>query len=343
MPHRTFFTFMLPSMAAMLLFIAIPIFSSAFQSFYVENPRVLVQTEACDPFGGCKTETRVDAQATLKLNQANPMGRFNGLATYTNSAHLAFADIAEIWHSSSGWGNAIARIADLHFYRALTFTLAYTFVVTPLSLWLGLLIALALNALPQQLRGVITYFTLLPMLVPAFLGALVLFWMIDARGLIGAALIYMTGNPDLSLKASTTLSWLVLFFHGAWNSAPFVFIVFYAALQTVPQDTLESAIVDGASRWQRLRFVVFPHLRPIAIFLTLVLIMDNVRVFESIVAFSATAQASSLSTLIFKDLVNGSTPLYGSAAATSMLTIVCIAILMTPSMIRSWFTFRAKG
>jgi len=343
MPHRTFFAFMLPSLSAMIVFIALPILSAAFQSLHIEHPRVLVETETCDPFAGCTTETRVDAEATRKLEQAEPAGKFNGLGTYVNSAHLALADVAEIWRTAPDLRDAFARITDLPFYRALSFTLAYTFVVTPLSLWLGLLIALAVNIVPQQLRGTITYFTLLPMLVPTFLGALVLFWMIDARGLIGAALISLTGDPDLSLKASRTLTWIVLFVHGAWNSAPFVFIVFYAALQTVPRDTLESAIIDGASRWQRQRFVVFPHLRPIAIFLTLVLIMDNFRVFESIVAFSATAQASSLSVLVFKDLMNGTTRLYGSAAATSMLTILCIALLMMPSMIRSWQTFKGKA
>ena len=343
MPHRTFFLFMFPSLAAMIVFIALPILSVAFQSLHIEHPRVLVQIETCDPFGGCTTQTRVDAAATKALDDAEPAGKFNGFGTYTNAAHLALVDLAEIWRNAPDLWTAFQQITNLPFYKGLAFTLVYTFLVTPLSLWLGLLIAVAVNAVPHALRGAITYFTLLPMLVPTFLGALVLFWMIDARGLIGASLIALSGNPDLSLKASTWLSWSVLILHGVWNSAPFVFIIFYAAIQTVPRDTLESAVIDGASRWERQRYVVLPHLRPIAIFLALVLIMDNFRVFESIVAFSATAQASSLSILIFKDLHNGTTPLYGSAAATSMLTILCIALLMMPSMIRSWHSFQAKG
>lgn len=343
MRHRTFFAFMFPSLAAMVLFIALPILSVAFQSLHVEHPRVLVNVETCDPFGGCNTETRVDAEETRALNEAEPAGRYNGLGTYWNSAHLALDEIAQIWIASPDLTTAVGRLGNMPFYKALAFTLAYTFIVTPLSLWIGFLIALAVNAVPQALRGTITYFTLLPMLVPTFLGALVLFWMIDARGLIGASLVTLSGDPDLSLKASTTLTWIVLFVHGAWNNAPFVFIVFFAALQTVPSDTLELALIDGASRWQRLRYVVLPHLRPVSIFLTLVLIMDNFRVFELIVAFSATAHASSLSVLVFNDLRGGDLPLFGSAAATSMLTILCIAVLMTPSMIRSWHSFRMKG
>lgn len=334
---------MLPSFIAMVLFIALPIFSVAFQSLHIEHPRVLVNVETCDPFGGCQTETRVDAGATRALNEAEPAGQYNGLGTYLNSAHLAAAELGQIWATSPDLGTVVKRLANLRFYNALAFTLAYTFIVTPLSLWLGFLIAITVNVVPQALRGVITYFTLLPMLVPTFLGALVLFWMIDARGLIGASLIALSADPDLSLKASTMLTWIVLFVHGAWNNAPFVFIVFFAALQTVPHDTLESAVIDGASRWERLRYVVLPHLRPVSIFLTLVLIMDNFRVFESIVAFSATAHASSLSVLIYNDLHGGDLPLFGSAAATSMLTIICIALLMMPSMIRSWLGFKAKS
>ena len=46
----------------------------------------------------------------------------------------------------------------------------------------------------------------------------------------------------------------------------FAFIVFYAGLQTVPQDPLEAAIIDGASRSERVRFIVLPHLYPVATF-----------------------------------------------------------------------------
>ena len=55
MPHKTFFAFILPSLIAMVLFIALPIVSVVVQSFYVEHGRVLVEVENCQPFGGCTT------------------------------------------------------------------------------------------------------------------------------------------------------------------------------------------------------------------------------------------------------------------------------------------------
>ena len=101
-------------------------------------------------------------------------------------------------------------------------------------------------------------------------------------------------------------------------------------------------MVDGASRLERLRLVTLPQLQPVATFLMLILVMDNFRVFESIIGLSATAHASSLSSLIFIAL-RGDTPLFGSAAATSILTVLCIAILLLPSMRNAWTTFRTKA
>jgi multiple sugar transport system permease protein len=170
----------------------------------------------------------------------------------------------------------------------------------------------------------------------------VLFWMIDSQGVIGASLQRLFNDPQLSLKASPTLTWVTLFVYGIWHAAPFSFVVFYAGLQTVPGDTLESAMIDGASRWERVRFVIVPHLVPLATFIALVQLMDNFRVFEPIIGFSAAANATSLSYLIFNDLRGSDAPLFGSAAATSMLTIIGVVILLMPVLIRTWRDFNRK-
>ena len=62
MPHRTFMAFIWPSLLAMVLFIAIPIVSVAYQSLFIEHEQILITTETCGPFG-CNPEVSVDAQA----------------------------------------------------------------------------------------------------------------------------------------------------------------------------------------------------------------------------------------------------------------------------------------
>ena len=193
MPHRAFALFILPSMLAMILFIAMPLVSLVVQSLYVAHPQVMVAQETCDPFG-CKTETRVDAAAMEAMNAAEPQGRFNGLGTYFDAAHLASAELRTIWSTAPDVRTAFAATLNLPLYRALLFTLMYTVVVSPLSLGLGLLIALSVNILPRATRSGVIYFTLLPMIVPSVIGALTLFWMIDQRGIIGALLQWVTGD-----------------------------------------------------------------------------------------------------------------------------------------------------
>jgi ABC-type sugar transport system permease subunit len=342
MPHRTFFKFMLPSLIAMLLFIALPILSVAWQSLFIEHDQKMTAVETCDPFS-CKTEMRVDAEAMAALREAEPMGKFNGIGTYFNSSHLASGEIASLWRTTDSWGAFVEGAMNLPLYKAMAFTLTYTFVVTPLVILVGFFIALGVNAIPALIRGPVIFFSLLPMIVTPLIGSLVLFWMIDSNGILGASLQRLLDDPGLTLKASPTLTWTVLIVYGVWHAAPFSFIVYYAGLQGVPKDTLESAMIDGASRWERVRYVVIPHLIPLTTFIALMQLMDNFRVLEPIVGFSASANATSLSYLIYNDLRGAETPLFGSAGATSILTIIGVVILLMPVLIRTSREFNRKA
>jgi multiple sugar transport system permease protein len=93
-------------------------------------------------------------------------------------------------------------------------------------------------------------------------------------------------------------------------------------------------MIDGASRWERIRYVVLPSLKPLILFVLLVQLMDNFRVFEPIISFNASANASSLAYLIFSSLNTQTTQLFGAAAATSVITIGFIAVLVVPVLLR---------
>lgn len=341
MKNRTFFWFILPSLIAMLLFIALPIVSVFVQSLYIEHEAVLIEVESCGPFG-CTQEVKINLDATRVLKEQRPLGQFNGFGTYTNRNHLAFAELGTAWQSRTGIGDFVSKALNLPFYRALAFTLTYTFVVTPLVLLLGFFIALGINSLPKQIKGPTIFVSLLPMIITPLIGSLILFWMIDSNGVLGATLQRMFDDSNLSLKASPTLTWVMLMVYGVWHSAPFAFIVFYAGLQTVPADTMEAAMIDGASRWERTRYVVLPHLMPLTVFIALIQLMDNFRVFEPIVGFSAQASATSLSWIIYNDLAGGEGQFFGSAGATSVLTILGVGILLIPVLVRTWRDFNRK-
>ena len=342
MPHRTFFVFIFPSILALVLFITLPIVSVVVQSLFVQHEAVLITVENCGPFG-CEKETKVDTEAMQKLQQERPLGQFAGFSNYLNRNHLAVKEIKAIFADNSGFADIVSRIFNLPFYKALSFTLVYCFLVTPLAMALGFAIALAVNTLPSLLKGPTIFVSILPMIITPLVGSLILAWMFNPSGILGASLQSLTGDPSLSLRASPVLTWIVLLVYGVWTNGPFSFVVFYAGLQTVPQDTVESAKIDGASRWEVIRYVIIPHLAPLATFVALVQLMDNFRVFEPIVGFSAEANATSLSWLVFNDLVGQDAQLFGSAAATSVITIVGVLILLTPVLRRTWADFNRKA
>lgn len=341
MKHRTFFWFFLPTGLAMLLFIAMPIVSVVTQSMFAPHEAVLETVENCGPFG-CQTETTVNQDATRALRDAEPLGRFVGLDIYFDRGHLAVAEVSELWSNSESFGGFFDRLGNLPFYRAMSFTLTYTFISVPLIIGFGLLIALAVNSLHRHLKGLVIFFSLLPMIVTPIIGALILFWMIDSRGIIGNLIVHLSGDPQLSLKASTPLMWISIIIYGIWHSAPFAFVVFYAGLQTLPKDQIEAAQIDGATRLQQIRYVVVPHLMPLVTFVSLIKLMDNFRVFEEIVGFNAQAHATSLSWIIYNDL-GGETRQLSSAAATSVMTIIGVAILLSPVLVRTWRDFKGRA
>lgn len=341
MRHSTFFWFFLPTGGAMLLFIALPLLSIVTQSIFAPHPAVLIEVENCTPLVGCTTETTIDQEATRELREAEPIGRFVGLEIFKNRGHLAITEAGEAWSNSTSWGDYFNKLGNLPFYRAMGFTLTFTFLVTPLTILLGLIIALSVNSLHARLKGLVIFLSLLPFVITPILGGLVLFWMFDARGILGTALQFISNDPDLSVRASTPLMWSILIVYGVWHAAPFAFVIFYAGLQTMPQDQIEASQIDGATRFQQVRYVVVPHLAPLVIFVALIQLMDNFRVLEPIVAFSAQAHAQSLSTFILSDL-GGETRQLSSASATSVLTIIGVGILLTPVLIRTWRDFKRK-
>ena len=341
MRHSTFFWFVLPTASAMVLFIAFPIISVLLQSVHAPHPAVLVEVETCTPLVGCTVETTMDQDATKAIREAEPLGRFIGLEIFFDRGHLAVKEVGEIIRNSSSFNEAFSKLSNLPFYRALAFTLTFTFIVTPFVIIFGFLIAITVNAISSHFKGLVIFFSLLPFVVTQLIGALVLFWMIDSRGILGSAVQWLVSDPNLSLKASTGVMWVSLIIYGIWHAAPFAFVIFYAGLQTLPQDQIEAAKIDGASRYQQTKYIIIPHLFPLITFVALIQLMDNFRVFEPIVGFNASAHAQSLSWFIFNDL-GGETRQLSSAAASSVLTIIGVSILLFPVLFRTWRDFRER-
>lgn len=340
MKFKTFSVFVGPSVLLMLLFIAYPLVSVFSQSFYVTQDVFEVrEVETCTP--GFLTQTCVTETSTVPVLDENGKKiretEWVGLQSYRN---LLQFDRVRAAIDRGAW----SEILQIDFWKALRFTLTFTLITLPLVIGVGLAIALAVNNVTKALRGQVIFVSLLPFIITPVIGALSIAWLFRGDGILTAGLERLL-DRDLALFAQAWTIEILMLFYRVWHVAPFAFVIFYAGLQTVNQDTLESAIIDGASRFERLRYVVIPHLMPLIVFVALIHLMDSYRVFEEVVGFRSQAHVISLQWLTYDLLTpdDAGNRSISRASASAMLTMVGIVILLIPLLRRTWRDHRKGG
>lgn len=335
MKKSTFFVFVGPSLALMLIFIAAPLVSVFVQSFYLtQNVFEEVTVENCTPgFPNPVCQEVVQSRPVLD-EFGNPVTEttFVGWDTYR-----VLLEPEAVVEAFSAGGGGFAALRNIDFYKALRFTVTFTLITLPLVIGVGLVIALAVNNAVKSLRGPVIFVSLLPFIITPVIGALSIRWLFVGDGILTAALESMLGY-DIAVFAHGWAIEVLLLFYRVWHVAPFAFVIFYAGLQTVNQDTLESAIVDGASRFERLRYVIIPHLMPLIVFIALIHLMDAYRVFDEIIGLRSEAHRISLQWLSYNYLTpdDSGNRAISRASAASMLTMIGIVILLIPLLRRTW-------
>ncbi|WP_299958074.1 sugar ABC transporter permease [uncultured Roseobacter sp.] len=333
MKFKTFAAFVGPSVFMMLLFIAAPLVSVFIQSFQVTQPILeQIEVETCTP--GFLTQTCTTEIKTVPvLDEAGKTvteTRWVGLQSYRNVLQMD-----KFWSAvgNGSWN----QIMQIDFWKALRFTLSFTLLTLPLVIGVGLAIALAVNNATRSIRGPIIFISLLPFIITPVIGSLSIYWLFVGDGIL-TAMMERWSSTNISMFAQAWTIELLMYFYRVWHVAPFAFVIFYAGLQTVNMDTLESAVIDGASRWERLRHVIVPHLMPLIIFIALIHLMDCYRVFDEIVGFRSQAHVISLQWLTFDFMTpdDAGNRAMSRASASSMLTMIGIVLLLIMPLRRTW-------
>ncbi|MBE7188225.1 MAG: sugar ABC transporter permease [Jatrophihabitans endophyticus] len=143
--------------------------------------------------------------------------------------------------------------------HALGVTAVYTVAFVVITMVVGFLVALLLDVRLPGLRWVRGLFVI-PLVVPAVATALIWFTLFAPdTGLVNRVATGV-GLPQATLDSGRTALVAVIAF-GAWQFFGEVVLLYLAALKSLPGDVLEAAVIDGASAWQRLRYVRWPLLR----------------------------------------------------------------------------------
>ena len=210
---------------------------------------------------------------------------------------------------------------DPRFWNAARVTLVFTGVSVALELALGLAVALALQR--QQLgRRLALSLLLLAWALPSVVTAKLFEWLYHpSAGLVNVLL----GGRELNWLGDPALALPGLIVADVWRTMPFVALLCYARLVTIPPEVYEAARVDGAGRWATLASVTLPLLRSILLVALLFRTLDALRAFDLMYVLTGGGPANTTETLtvyayrsLFQTLQLG----FGSAIGVVIFVLV---------------------
>jgi multiple sugar transport system permease protein len=180
-----------------------------------------------------------------------------------------------------GLDNYITLFKDPLFLKTLKNSVVFTGISVFFQIMGGLGIALGLSRLWKS-KKLFTTIALMPMILAPVLVGLMwkLFYDIEF-GLLNYFLNSL-GFPKLGWIATADMVLPSVIFVNWWRSVPFVIIFLFAGLQALPQEPFEAAIIDGASRLQRLRHLTLPMLRPLIAIVLLFQTAFTLRAFDDV-------------------------------------------------------------
>lgn len=193
------------------------------------------------------------------------------LSLYRTPANLQMKDKIYV-----GFENYVTILTSESFHDVTINTLIWTVASTSIAFLLGLGAALALHR-EFAGRGVLRAVLLIPYVVSAVAASYVWKWLYHSDFGVFGALSVQFGFTDRPINfldnLHTALPSLIVV--NIWREFSFAMIMLMAGLQTVPEQLLRAAQVDGANAWQRFWHVTFPHLHGVSMVTILLLMVAN--------------------------------------------------------------------
>jgi ABC-type sugar transport system permease subunit len=223
------------------------------------------------------------------------------------------------------------------FWQALSNTVAYTVGSIPISMAIGLGLAVLLN---QRLRGVGIYRTIYYVPVVTSMVAVAMIWIqlfdplygvvSNALAAIGLRSIDWLGDPNLAMPSIIAVSvWKVI----GWNM-----LIYLAGLQGIPEYLKEAAAIDGANRWQIFVRITLPLLQPTTFFILVTSLIGAFQVFDQVYVMTGGGPANATITLVqyiynsaFKALDMG----YAAAVSFILFVIILAVSLVSMRVVRN--------
>lgn len=231
-----------------------------------------------------------------------------------------------------GFQNYAGALADPLLYDALAATGIYAGIVLPVEILGGLGLALLVHRTvgSARIRMAVYVLALLPIVIPPVAvgviarlvyapGYGVLNHLLMLAGLVQAEIPWLSRRDTAMLAVASV---------DVWQWTPFVYLVFFAGLQTVPRESIDAARVDGAAEWRLFSHIELPYLRPLFLLVLFFRLADVLRVFDHIFILTGGGPGSTTQLLsIYLYRVAFKFFDTGEAAALAIMVMLAMSLL----------------
>lgn len=183
-----------------------------------------------------------------------------------------------------GLANFQRAFANPMLAEAIKQTAIYAAIVLPTQVLLGLGLALLVHRSVRSavLRAAIFVAAMIPIFIPQVVVGVVFRLVFGPDYGVANAVLGLRGHDQILWLSQPALAMISVAIVDIWQWTPFVYLVMFAGLQTVPSESVEAAQVDGAGSWAQFRHIELHYLRPLLLLVLFFRMADVLRVFDHV-------------------------------------------------------------
>jgi N,N'-diacetylchitobiose transport system permease protein len=242
--------------------------------------------------------------------------------------------------ASVGLDNYRTIVGDPFFRSVALRTILFATVCVALTMLIGTLIALLMQALSQRMRTLVSVGLLCAWAVPAITATIIWKWLFESEFGVVNWVLTALGVGDYyghGWFLETSTAFAVIAAVVVWMSVPFVALTLRAGLTQIPDELYEAAAIDGANAWRMFRSVTFPMLKPVFMILATLSTIWDFRVFTQVWIMTRGGPSKGTYTIgVYAYIESFAASRFGSAAAMAVV-MVAILLVVTAVYIRSLF------
>lgn len=234
-----------------------------------------------------------------------------------------------------GIKNYTNLLSNEYFIASIWNTVKFSLLSVTFEIVFGFLLALYVNSIRHvKLQKILRIFIMLPYLLPTVTVALSWRMMLSPNYGIINQFLTACNIPVFNWFRDIHTAFYVLVVIDVWQNTPFVFLMLYAAMQSIPQDQYKAAKVDGAGKFITVWYITLPNLNNAIMLCVLLRTIDSFRIFDKVNLLTGGGPAGSTTTITQYIFNNGIKSLKFGIGSACAIIMTCLVLILSGIYVR---------